>query len=44
MTSLEIVRRTLAGDVRPGFQTPSLAFGADFIIDFDGCVRQDMNA
>ena len=44
MTSLEIVRRTLAGDVRPGFQTPSLAFGADFITDFDGCVRQDMNA
>ncbi len=44
MTSLEIVRRTLAGDVRPGFQTPSLAFGADFIIEFDGCVRQDMNA
>jgi short subunit dehydrogenase-like uncharacterized protein len=44
MTSLEIVRRTLAGDVRPGFQTPSLAFGPDFITEFDGCMRQDLNA
>ena len=44
MTSLEIVRRTLAGEVIPGFQTPSLAFGADFITEFDGCVREDLNA
>lgn len=44
MTSLEVVRRVLAGDVKPGFQTPSLAYGADFIVEFDGCVRQDMNA
>ncbi|HEY4343844.1 MAG TPA: saccharopine dehydrogenase NADP-binding domain-containing protein [Parvibaculum sp.] len=43
MTSLEIVRRTLAGDVRPGFLTPSLAFGPDFITEFDGCVLQDLN-
>lgn len=43
MTSLEIVRRTLAGDVKPGFQTPSRAFGADFITEFDGCTREDLN-
>ncbi|MEQ8268962.1 MAG: saccharopine dehydrogenase NADP-binding domain-containing protein [Parvibaculum sp.] len=44
MTSLEIVRRVLAGDAVPGFQTPSSVFGADFITEFDGCTRQDMNA
>lgn len=44
MTSLEIVRRVLAGDALPGFQTPSSVFGADFITEFDGCTRQDMNA
>lgn len=43
MTSLEIVRRTLAGDMQPGFKTPSLAFGADFITEFDGCRREDLN-
>ncbi|MCE9649197.1 MAG: saccharopine dehydrogenase NADP-binding domain-containing protein [Parvibaculum sp.] len=44
MSSLEIVRRVLAGEVRPGFLTPSLAFGPDFIAEFDGCVLQDLNA
>jgi short subunit dehydrogenase-like uncharacterized protein len=44
MTSLEIVRRALAGEIRPGFQTPSLAYGADFITEFDGCILQDLNA
>lgn len=43
MTSLEIVRRALAGEIVPGFQTPSLAYGADFITEFDGCMRQDLN-
>ena len=44
MTSLEIVRRTLAGDIQPGFKTPSLAFGADFITEFDGCNREELYA
>jgi short subunit dehydrogenase-like uncharacterized protein len=43
MTSLEIVRRVLNGEAVPGFQTPSRAFGADFITEFDGCLRQDLN-
>lgn len=43
MTSLEIIRRTLAGNIQPGFKTPSLAFGADFITEFDGCQRQDID-
>jgi short subunit dehydrogenase-like uncharacterized protein len=43
MTSLEIVRRVLFGGAAVGFQTPSQAFGAEFIIEFDGCRRQDLN-
>jgi len=41
-TALASVERVLAGDFKPGFQTPSLAFGADFILEFDGVVRQDI--
>jgi short subunit dehydrogenase-like uncharacterized protein len=44
MTSLEIVRRILAGEAMPGFQTPSRVFGADFISGFDGCGREDLHA
>jgi short subunit dehydrogenase-like uncharacterized protein len=43
MTSLEIARRVLAGEARPGFQTPSQVFGPDFITAFPECVRQDLN-
>jgi short subunit dehydrogenase-like uncharacterized protein len=43
MTSLEIVRRALAGHAKPGFQTPSRVFGPDFITTFPGCVRQDLS-
>jgi short subunit dehydrogenase-like uncharacterized protein len=41
LTSLEIVRRVLAGEARPGFQTPSRVFGADFIAGFEGCAFED---
>jgi short subunit dehydrogenase-like uncharacterized protein len=43
MTSLEIVRRILAGEAKPGFQTPSQAFGPDFITMFPDCVRHDLS-
>lgn len=38
----EIARRTLAGDVDPGFQTPASAFGSAFVLDFDGVEREDV--
>ncbi|HEX6859057.1 MAG TPA: saccharopine dehydrogenase NADP-binding domain-containing protein [Caulobacteraceae bacterium] len=41
LTSLEIVRRVLAGEAKPGFQTPSKVFGADFIAGIEGCAFQD---
>ncbi|MEQ9520560.1 MAG: saccharopine dehydrogenase NADP-binding domain-containing protein [Parvibaculum sp.] len=43
MTGLDIVRRVLAGDFKIGFQTPSLAYGADYISSVDGCVLEDLN-
>lgn len=36
-TTLECVRRILAGEVKPGAWTPSRAFGAGFIRQFEGC-------
>lgn len=44
MTSVEAVRRVLAGDAPTGFQTPSRAYGADWILEFDGVERTDMSA
>lgn len=42
MTSVEAVRRVLAGDAPAGFQTPSQAYGADWILGFDGVERVDV--
>jgi len=41
-TALAAVRRALAGDAKPGFQTPSLAYGADFVLEFEGVQREDI--
>ncbi len=43
-TGLAIVKRVLAGDFKPGFQTPSLAYGADFVLEFENVAREDLNA
>jgi len=42
MTTLEIVKRITDGAAKPGFQTPSRLFGADFITEFDGCELRDL--
>jgi short subunit dehydrogenase-like uncharacterized protein len=42
-TGLEIARRVAGGEFKPGFQTPSLAFGADFVLQFDHVAREDLN-
>jgi short subunit dehydrogenase-like uncharacterized protein len=41
LTTVEIMQRVLSGDFRSGFQTPSLAYGQDFILGFDGVERVD---
>ncbi|MBW7933605.1 MAG: saccharopine dehydrogenase NADP-binding domain-containing protein [Gemmatimonadaceae bacterium] len=40
-TAVLAAQRVLAGEAIPGFQTPSRAFGADFILQVPGCVRTD---
>lgn len=42
MTALKIVERLLAGQFMAGFQTPSLAYGADFILEIEGVSREDL--
>jgi short subunit dehydrogenase-like uncharacterized protein len=37
MTAIDVMRRVLEGQVASGYQTPSKAFGADYITTFDGC-------
>lgn len=41
-TSVEAVRRVLAGEAPAGFQTPSRAYGPDWILQFDGVEREDV--
>jgi short subunit dehydrogenase-like uncharacterized protein len=42
LTTVEIMKRILSGEFKPGFQTPSLAYGTDFILQFDGVQREDL--
>jgi len=42
LTTVEIMKRILDGDYKTGFQTPSLAYGTDFIMQFDGVEREDL--
>ena len=41
-TALECVDRALRGDVQPGFQTPSRAYGPDLILAIEGVRREDV--
>ena len=41
-TALAAVERVIAGDYKTGFQTPALAYGADFILEFDGVRREEI--
>lgn len=42
LTSVEIMKRILESDFKPGFQTPSKVYGADFILQFAGVEREDI--
>jgi len=41
LTSLLIVGKVLAGQARPGFQTPSTAYGPDLVLEVAGVTRSD---
>jgi hypothetical protein len=36
------MKRIINGDFKAGFQTPSLAYGEDFILQFPGTIREDL--
>jgi short subunit dehydrogenase-like uncharacterized protein len=40
-SALATVDRVLAGEARPGFQTPSTVFGPDFVLGLEGIIRED---
>jgi len=42
-TSWEIAARAASGRALPGFRTPSMAFGPDFILEFEGVERRDLD-
>lgn len=42
MTALAAVAKVLCKDAPIGFQTPSMAYGADFIMEIPGVVREDV--
>ncbi len=42
LTTVEIMKRILNGDFKTGFQTPSLAYGANFITQFNGVKRENL--
>ena len=42
LTTVEIMKRILNGDFQTGFQTPSLAYGANFITQFPGVKRENL--
>jgi short subunit dehydrogenase-like uncharacterized protein len=41
MTALAAVEKVMAGKAPAGFQTPSMAYGADFILEIPGVKRSD---
>ena len=42
-SALAAVQKVLAGNASPGFQTPALAYGADFVLECEGVTREDLN-
>ncbi len=42
LSALAIVEKALAGQVKPGFQTPSLAYGPDLALELPGVQREDI--
>ena len=43
LTTVEIMQRVLNGDFKTGFQTPSLAYGSNFIMQFERVRREDLS-
>jgi len=42
LTAVEIMKRILDDNYKAGFQTPSKVYGANFILEFTGVMREDL--
>jgi len=42
MTALDAVQKVLSGDAPPGFQTPAMAYGPDFVMQNECVTREDL--
>ena len=42
LTAWDVAKRTVTGAAQPGYRTPSLVFGADYILNFAGTTRTDL--
>ncbi len=42
LTALAVVERVLTGQRTAGYQTPSTAYGPDFILEVNAIVREDL--
>lgn len=42
LTTVGVAEKVLAGQAPAGFQTPSTAYGPDFVLEFEGCTREDL--
>ena len=42
LAALAAVRKVLAGEAPPGFQTPARAYRADFVLECEGVTREDV--
>ena len=43
LTTVEIIKRVLRDELKPGFQTPSLVYGSNFIMQFEGVRREELS-
>jgi len=42
LSSIGVVEKCLAGEFKPGFQTPAQVYGPDFALSFEGAHREDL--
>jgi short subunit dehydrogenase-like uncharacterized protein len=42
LSAVDVAERSLASELKPGFQTPSRVYGPDFALSFDGVSRKDL--
>jgi short subunit dehydrogenase-like uncharacterized protein len=42
LAALNIAQKILVGNVKPGYQTPAKAYGADLVLEIEGITRQDV--